>query len=153
MKLFRDNYTALCVWLAKRDEFMTALRQEAMKLVENIPEGELVFFMDYIKDYRKKYLDSEGAIALKKEILLEIIKSGILCKKTGLNVEEYVKEMRDDDYKQKNDKNEVIIDENDPFLEALRTRKFVKKTEINVEEYMKEMREERIFYLNGIKLT
>jgi len=65
---------------------MTALRQEAMKLVENIPEGELVFFVDYLKDYKQKNVS-------KNNLFLETLKTSGLMRTTEINVDE-----RDESY-------------------------------------------------------
>jgi len=65
---------------------MTALRQEAIKLVENIPEGELVFFVDYLKDYKQKNVS-------KNNLFLETLKTSGLMRTTEINVDE-----RDESY-------------------------------------------------------
>ncbi|MBO6303998.1 MAG: hypothetical protein J6M62_02835 [Selenomonadaceae bacterium] len=76
---------------------MTALRREAMDLIENIPDTELMSFINYMLDYRSKNIDSEEFRSIKNKIRANIIKSGVLCKRTGLNVEEYMKELREND--------------------------------------------------------
>ena len=76
---------------------MTALRREAMDLIENIPDTELMSFINYMLDYRSKNIDSEEFRNIKNKIRANIIKSGVLCKRTGLNVEEYMKELREND--------------------------------------------------------
>ena len=65
---------------------MTALRQEAIKLVENIPEGELAFFVDYLKDYKQKNVS-------KNNLFLETLKTSGLMRTTEINVDE-----RDESY-------------------------------------------------------
>ncbi|MBP3723144.1 MAG: hypothetical protein J6I62_07840 [Selenomonadaceae bacterium] len=76
---------------------MTALRREAMDLIENIPDTELMSFINYMLDYRSKNIDSEEFRNIKNKIRTNIIRSGVLCKRTGLNVEEYMKELREND--------------------------------------------------------
>jgi len=65
---------------------MTALRQEAMKLVENIPDGELVFFVEYLKDYKSKNV-------YKNNPFLETLQTRRFMRTTGINADE-----RDDAY-------------------------------------------------------
>lgn len=76
---------------------MTALRREAMDLIENIPDTEFMSFINYMLDYRSKNIDSEEFRNIKNKIRTNIIRSGVLCKRTGLNVEEYMKELREND--------------------------------------------------------
>lgn len=65
---------------------MTALRQEAMKLVENIPDGELVFLVEYLKDYKSKNVS-------KNNPFLETLQTRRFMRTTEINADE-----RDDAY-------------------------------------------------------
>ena len=74
---------------------MTALRREAMDLIENIPDAELGSLIEYIK--KNRHSSDEYERNKVNTPFLEVIRSGRLCKRTGLNVEEYMKELREND--------------------------------------------------------
>ena len=52
-----------------------------------MPEAVVIKLVDYMKNYNTEH---------KRDIFLAMLDTDILVKKTGLNVEEYMKEMRDD---------------------------------------------------------
>ncbi|MBO6304629.1 MAG: hypothetical protein J6M62_06080 [Selenomonadaceae bacterium] len=66
---------------------MSVIREEAFRLIDAMPEAVVIKLVEYMKNY-----DTEH----KRDIFLEMLDTDILVKKTGLNVEEYMKEMRDD---------------------------------------------------------
>jgi len=79
---------------------MSPLRQEAISMVTAMPEMGLAALVQYIRDYHSKLSENIDAAAVEvkeQDAFLAALADNRLVTHTGLDVESYLKELREDD--------------------------------------------------------
>ena len=79
---------------------MSPLRQEAISMVTAMPEMGLAALVQYIRDYQSRFSENKDEVTVKmkeQDPFLMALADNRLVTYTGLDVESYLKELREDD--------------------------------------------------------
>ncbi|MBQ7498608.1 MAG: hypothetical protein IJU00_12400 [Selenomonas sp.] len=79
---------------------MSPLRQEAISMVTAMPEMGLAALVQYIREYQSKFSENKDEVTVKikeHDPFLMALGDDRLVTHTGIDVEAYLKELREDD--------------------------------------------------------
>ena len=79
---------------------MSPLRREAISMVTAMPEMGLAALVQYIRDYQSRFSENKDEVTVKmkeQDPILMALADKRMVTPTGLDVESYLKELREDD--------------------------------------------------------